>query len=607
MPEGERRRGLAGARRGHQHHRRPRPGVGERARVEHQQLAVARLDGRERQDRRERWTSRAARRLRPAAPRARAASRTAGSSSSTTSTTRDGDDGRIGSQAAVPCTSGLPSRASAAPDPATTTSTRVPMSSSSTRPPIVVHRGSVGALPRLDSAAASDGALDATGDPPPMELADYLRIARRHWLGIAIIVAAVVSLAGVYTADPAQGVRRRRGRLRRHRSGRQPGPELGQRLAGQVPRRQLRQDRHESRHGRGGGRRARPGRQPVLAWWVRSRSSSPRTRSTSRSRRARPRRWRPSSSPTRGCWPWPTRSREIEDPQGRERAGTPQVRPVESAELPTAPVSPDPVRNLALGAALGLLLAFGYAMLRNTLDKRLRTPEDIESKFGVSVVGSVPVAQVLKRDAGEAAAPGRRRVDGERGKRAVVRGVPQAADQPDVHGRRQPAAGRRDDQPAARRRQVDGGRQPGCRHRVVGPAGGAGRRRPASAHRGDVVRAGRGRRTHRRARRTGSRWRRRCRRPPDHPGLKVLAAGSIPPNPSELLGSQAMRQLLQKLSSDALVLVDAPPLLPVTDAAVLAANADGAFVVVSVRQDPGHAARGRSAEPRCRRRQSRWA
>ena len=69
--------------------------------------------------------------------------------------------------------------------------------------------------------------------------------------------------------------------------------------------------------------------------------------------------------------------------------------------------------------------------------------------------------------------------------------------------------------------------------------------------------------------------------PLEHPNLRVLGAGAIPPNPSELLGSQVMRQLLQKLSADALVLIDAPPLLPVTDAAVLTANADGALVVVS--------------------------
>ena len=66
-----------------------------------------------------------------------------------------------------------------------------------------------------------------------------------------------------------------------------------------------------------------------------------------------------------------------------------------------------------------------------------------------------------------------------------------------------------------------------------------------------------------------------------HPNLSILAAGAIPPNPSEMLGSQVMHNLLRQLAQDAIVIVDAPPLLPVTDAAVLTAVADGAFVVVS--------------------------
>jgi len=65
------------------------------------------------------------------------------------------------------------------------------------------------------------------------------------------------------------------------------------------------------------------------------------------------------------------------------------------------------------------------------------------------------------------------------------------------------------------------------------------------------------------------------------PHLRVLASGSIPPNPSELLGSQSMRHVLRTLGEKATVVVDAPPLLPVTDAAVLTAVADGAFVVIS--------------------------
>ena len=66
----------------------------------------------------------------------------------------------------------------------------------------------------------------------------------------------------------------------------------------------------------------------------------------------------------------------------------------------------------------------------------------------------------------------------------------------------------------------------------------------------------------------------------DH--LKVMSAGRVPHNPSELLGSQRMQHLLQELSRDHMVILDAPPLLPVTDAALLAAVADGAMVVFAV-------------------------
>lgn len=63
--------------------------------------------------------------------------------------------------------------------------------------------------------------------------------------------------------------------------------------------------------------------------------------------------------------------------------------------------------------------------------------------------------------------------------------------------------------------------------------------------------------------------------------LSVLPSGQIPPNPSELLGSAQMAALLAELRERAdLVLVDAPPLLPVTDAAVLASGCDGAVLVV---------------------------
>ncbi|APF40480.1 polysaccharide biosynthesis tyrosine autokinase [Neomicrococcus aestuarii] len=64
------------------------------------------------------------------------------------------------------------------------------------------------------------------------------------------------------------------------------------------------------------------------------------------------------------------------------------------------------------------------------------------------------------------------------------------------------------------------------------------------------------------------------------PNLQVLAAGRIPPNPSELLASKTMGKLLEDLSERAFVIIDAPPLLPVTDGAVLAKASDGALIVV---------------------------
>jgi capsular exopolysaccharide synthesis family protein len=63
--------------------------------------------------------------------------------------------------------------------------------------------------------------------------------------------------------------------------------------------------------------------------------------------------------------------------------------------------------------------------------------------------------------------------------------------------------------------------------------------------------------------------------------LDVLPSGPTPPNPSEMLGSQQMRNLLSQLAAGYdVVIIDAPPLLPVTDAAVLAAAADGAILVI---------------------------
>ncbi len=64
-------------------------------------------------------------------------------------------------------------------------------------------------------------------------------------------------------------------------------------------------------------------------------------------------------------------------------------------------------------------------------------------------------------------------------------------------------------------------------------------------------------------------------------GLRILPSGPTPPNPSELLGSHVMASLVKELEGMAdMVVFDAPPLLPVTDGAVLAALTGGALLVV---------------------------
>lgn len=63
--------------------------------------------------------------------------------------------------------------------------------------------------------------------------------------------------------------------------------------------------------------------------------------------------------------------------------------------------------------------------------------------------------------------------------------------------------------------------------------------------------------------------------------LFVIASGQVPPNPSELLGAAPMAELLERLRGEYdAVVIDTPPLLPVTDAAVLAKAVGGAIVVV---------------------------
>ena len=270
----------------------------------------------------------------------------------------------------------------------------------------------------------------------------------------------------------------------------------------------------------------------------------------------------------------------IEDPAGKDRAGTLKVIPVEAAQLPTSPVSPNLQRNLLLGLVLGLLVGFGYAVVRSLLDRRLRSVTDVEQKFGVNVMASIPASVDLQHEAGQRAelAVGEhpnspaahlsaeafrklrtnlRFMDVDNPPRTIVVTSPKPGDGKSTIAANLAGAIAVSGQPVV---LVDGDLRRPTVAEVFGLVQEVGLT--------DAL--------------TGGLDVRDALQPAaDIPNLSILASGAIPPNPSELLGSQSMRSLLATLAEEYTVIIDAPPLLPVTDAAVLTAVADGAFVVIS--------------------------
>ena len=247
---------------------------------------------------------------------------------------------------------------------------------------------------------------------------------------------------------------------------------------------------------------------------------------------------------------------------------------VQPALIPGAPTSPNLKLNLALAALVGLALGVGQAVLRSTLDTRIHSAHDLEQITDAPLLGGITFDPEAKtRPLVVHADPRNPRAESFRTLRTNLQFV--AIHEDEKRGRcyvvtsAGPAEGKSTTtanlaialaETGARVALIDGDLRKPRVADYMGLEGGVGLTNVLinQADLPDVLqRWGRGQ-------------------------LHVLPAGKLPPNPSELLGSSAMEQLIRTLTDHFdYVLIDAPPLLLVTDAAVVSKYAHGTMMVAA--------------------------
>ncbi|MET0134696.1 MAG: polysaccharide biosynthesis tyrosine autokinase [Kibdelosporangium sp.] len=280
----------------------------------------------------------------------------------------------------------------------------------------------------------------------------------------------------------------------------------------------------------------------------------------------------------------PQRAREIADEVGAmfpalvaelERpadGGAPSVivRVVEPASVPTSPVSPQPLSTLVIGTLLGLLAGFAAALAREALDNSVKSIDTMAELVDAPALGVVAFSPDIAdrplighEPPGSPGAEAHRRirtnlqfvdVDHPPKRVAVVSALPGEAKTTTACNLAIIMA-----ESGASVVLVDADlRRPRIAD-ILGLEGAVGLTSVLIAHTG--------------LNQALQRW--------GPTGISILTSGPVPPNPSELLASQHMGDLLAELAGRFdVVVVDTPPLLAVTDAAILARWCDGALLVV---------------------------
>jgi capsular exopolysaccharide synthesis family protein len=271
---------------------------------------------------------------------------------------------------------------------------------------------------------------------------------------------------------------------------------------------------------------------------------------------------------------------------------------IAEAKTPGQPVSPHPKRDAALGLTVGLLRGLGISVVREKLGDRIRSSQEVERITGLPMLAQLPYDDVTKASAGlavvehplgplsEALRSLRTSIQylgvdhpvkviivtsafpGE-GKSLVAANLAAAFAQ----------AGNQTLLISAdlRRSGVEGlfgplDESPGLTG-VLAPFTTNGKSEPA--HNGNGASGGLDLATHA----TQAVLRTKVRQ------LFLLPAGAVPPNPAELLGSERMQAVVAGYASGfQTIVIDSPPLLAVTDAAVLASSADGVVLVTAVNE-----------------------
>ncbi len=263
------------------------------------------------------------------------------------------------------------------------------------------------------------------------------------------------------------------------------------------------------------------------------------------------------------------------------------VRILDGAVVPVKPIAPHRARVLALALLVGLALGVGGAILRRSLAEGVEDPDALERATGVAVSASVPHsaahAEAERRARRERtsvpllarAAPADLSVESLRSLRTGLQfALVEARNAIVTIGGPAPGVGKSFitanlahllGEAGKQVLAVDADLRRGRLHRYFDVERGLGL---SDAIAGEIAAADA-------LRETGS------------ANVRLLTAGTIPPNPAELLGSERFQRLLAELASRfEIVLVDTPPVLAVTDGALVGRHAGVNLLVVRSGQHP---------------------